>query len=127
MNLASRLQAQAEPGCVLISEATHGLVAGLVETAFASEDAGNLTSAVGAVVIEDHGVFVANLGHRSGRGVLPLDDHDGLVVQPELLPGDAFERLVERAEPAGQNGEGVRPLDHALLALVHGADDDEFA
>jgi class 3 adenylate cyclase len=34
VNLASRLQAQAEPGCVFITEATHVLVAGLVEAAF---------------------------------------------------------------------------------------------
>lgn len=34
VNLASRLQAQADPGGVFVSEATYGLVAGLVETAF---------------------------------------------------------------------------------------------
>ena len=34
VNFASRLQAQAEPGGVFVSEATHGLVAGLVETVF---------------------------------------------------------------------------------------------
>jgi class 3 adenylate cyclase len=35
VNLASRLQTLAEPGTVYLSEATHGLVQGLVETTFA--------------------------------------------------------------------------------------------
>ena len=38
-NLASRLQTLAEPGTVLLSEATHRLVQGLVETTFAGEHA----------------------------------------------------------------------------------------
>ena len=37
VNLASRLQTLAEPGTVLLSEATHRLVEGLVETSFAGE------------------------------------------------------------------------------------------
>ncbi len=39
VNLASRLQTLAEPGTVLLSEATHRLVEGLVETSFAGEHA----------------------------------------------------------------------------------------
>src|SRR5208283_4570974 len=37
VNLASRLQTLAEPGTVLLSEATHRLVEGLVEMSFAGE------------------------------------------------------------------------------------------
>jgi predicted ATPase len=37
VNLASRLQALAEPGAIYLSEATHRLVQGLVETTFAGE------------------------------------------------------------------------------------------
>ena len=39
MNLASRLQTLAEPGTVFLSEATHRLVEGLVETSFAGAHA----------------------------------------------------------------------------------------
>ena len=39
VNLASRLQALAEPGTVVLSEATHRLVEGLVETSFAGAHA----------------------------------------------------------------------------------------
>src|ERR1700756_755801 len=56
-----------------------------------------------------------------------IDDEDRLVVQAELLPGDHLEGLVERAEPARQNREGVRHLEHAALALVHRADDEKLA
>src|SRR5215472_5378980 len=56
-----------------------------------------------------------------------VHDHDGLVVEAELFPGHALESLVERAEAARQDREGVRPLEHALLPLVHGAHDDELA
>ena len=56
-----------------------------------------------------------------------VDDHDRLVVQAELLPGDDLERLVERAEAARQHREGIGHLEHAALALVHAVDDDELA
>jgi class 3 adenylate cyclase len=39
VNLAARLQALAEPDCILMSEATHRLVQGLVEATFAGERA----------------------------------------------------------------------------------------
>ena len=39
VNLAARLQTLAEPGTVYLSEATHRLVQGLVETTFAGEHA----------------------------------------------------------------------------------------
>ena len=56
-----------------------------------------------------------------------IDDEDRLVVEPELLPGDDLEGLVERAEAAGQHGEGVGQLEHPAFALVHAVDDDELA
>src|SRR3546814_9019778 len=44
-----------------------------------------------------------------------VDQHDRLVVQPELLPGDDLEGFVERAEASGQNDESVGPFDHHPL------------
>src|SRR6266478_3467573 len=55
-----------------------------------------------------------------------VDDDDRLVMQQELLPGDDFKRFLNRADPAGEDGEGVGPLEHELLALVHAADDDQL-
>src|SRR3546814_2016204 len=56
-----------------------------------------------------------------------VDHHDGLVVQLELAPGDDLERLVQRAEAAGQDGEGVRHLEHQVLARMHGIEDVQIA
>src|SRR5229473_709241 len=55
-----------------------------------------------------------------------VDDDDRLVMQQELLPGDDFKRFLDRADPAGEDGEGVGPLEHELLALMHAADDDQL-
>src|SRR5690606_18842717 len=52
-----------------------------------------------------------------------VNQHDRLVVQPKLPPGQNLERLVERAEAARQDGKGVRQLDHQALAGVHAVDD----
>src|SRR3546814_8135905 len=56
-----------------------------------------------------------------------VDQHDRLVVQPELLPGDDLEGFVERAEASGQNDESVGPFDHHPLAGMHAVDDVELA
>src|SRR5260221_5000294 len=56
-----------------------------------------------------------------------VDQDDRLVVQPKLLPGDDLEGLLDRADSAGQYGEGVGALEHQVLALVHAADDDQLA
>ena len=56
-----------------------------------------------------------------------VDDDERLVVQAELPPGDHLDGLVERAEAARQHGEGVGDLEHALLALMHAADDDHVS
>src|SRR3546814_19216872 len=55
-----------------------------------------------------------------------VDQHDRLVVQPELLPGDDLEGFVERAEASGQNDESVGPFDHHPLAGMHAVDDVEL-
>ena len=52
-----------------------------------------------------------------------IDDDDRFVVQAKLLPGDDLERLVQGAEPAGQDDEGVRAVEHHALAGVHAVDD----
>src|SRR5579863_5938151 len=56
-----------------------------------------------------------------------VDDHDRLVVKPQLLPGDDLDRLVERAEAARQHHEAVGELEHALLARMHAGNDDHLA
>ena len=61
---------------------------------------------------------------RGGTG--HVADQDRLVVQAKLPPGDDLDRLVERAETAGQRNEGIGGLEHALLAGVHGSGDDKF-
>ena len=58
-------------------------------------------------------------------GEVPVDveEHDRLGDQPELVPRQQLERLVERAEAAGQGDEPVGQLGHPGLALVHRVDD----
>ena len=51
-----------------------------------------------------------------------VDNHDRLVVQTKLAPGDHFDRLVDGADPARQGDEGVGQFEHALLAQVHRVD-----
>jgi len=48
-------------------------------------------------------------------------------VKAELPPGDDFEELLERSEPAGQGQKGVGMRRHERLALVHRADDVQAA
>ena len=42
-----------------------------------------------------------------------------LVVDPELLPGEHLEELVEAAEAAGQDDEPVGAVEHRALPGVH--------
>ena len=55
-----------------------------------------------------------------------IQQNDRLGMEPELLPGDDLQRLVERPQPAGQDHETVGQLEHAVLALVHGGGNDLF-
>ena len=48
-------------------------------------------------------------------------------MQSELTPRQHLERLVERADPARQNREGIGPLCHDAFAIVHRIDDDQLA
>ena len=59
---------------------------------------------------------------QSDKGVpepARVQNEDGLVVQPDLTPGQYLEKLVERARSAGQDNHGIRIGEHHLLALVH--------
>ncbi len=53
-----------------------------------------------------------------------VDDHDRLLVAAELRPGQLLDQLLQRADAARQRHEGVGPLEHHALALVHVAGDD---
>src|ERR1051326_1755836 len=48
-----------------------------------------------------------------------VDEHHGLPMEVELLPGDDLDRLVERPEAAGKHDERVGELEHRALAIVH--------
>ena len=56
-----------------------------------------------------------------------IEKKDRLSMQVELPPTQGLEHLVERADAARQHGEGIGPLGHQPLALVHRRDDREFA
>ena len=55
-----------------------------------------------------------------------IDQDDRLVMQAELAPGQDLEGLVQRAEPAGHDGEGVGLLEHHVFALMHAVDHDQL-
>jgi len=47
-------------------------------------------------------------------------------VQPKLLPGENFKRLVQGAEAARQDNEGVGDRRHLVFPVMHVVADDEF-
>jgi hypothetical protein len=51
-----------------------------------------------------------------------IDNHDRFVMPVQLLPGDHFQRFVQRSHAAGQHHEGVGQVEHALLAAMHTVD-----
>ena len=57
---------------------------------------------------------------------LDVDQHDRLGVAAELRPGQLLDQLLERTDAARQGDEGIRPVEHQLLALVHVLDDDQL-
>ena len=48
-----------------------------------------------------------------------VEHDDGFEVNAELLPGNDFEQLFERADAAGQGYAGIAHRGHALLAAAH--------
>src|SRR5690625_7897171 len=48
-----------------------------------------------------------------------VEEDDGLVVQAELAPGKHLEELLQGAQAAGENTEGIGMLCHPHLALMH--------
>ena len=57
---------------------------------------------------------------------LDVDQHDGLGVAAELGPRELLHQLLQRADAAGERDEGIRPVEHQLLALVHVLDHDHL-
>ena len=55
-----------------------------------------------------------------------IGDENRLRVAIELRPGQLLDQLLQRADPARQGDEGVRPIEHRLLALMHAVDDEHF-
>ena len=64
-------------------------------------------------VVEEHEQRVIKAIH--------VDEHDGLVMQPQRLPREHLEQLLKRTVSAGQRDEGVGAAADELLAGVHGA------
>ncbi len=67
-----------------------------------------------------------DIPEEGGQG-LPVaalvDDHDRLAVEAQGPPGEDLEELLQGADAAGQDHEGVGTLEHLQFALVHGLDD----
>ena len=53
-----------------------------------------------------------------------VQDDDGLVVDPEVFPGDDLEEFFHRAAASGQGDRRIGELGHPLLAFVHGVHRD---
>ena len=55
-----------------------------------------------------------------------IGEQDRLVVEPELLPAEDLEHLVEGADATGQNGECICSLRHQTFSLMHALDHHQF-
>ncbi len=55
-----------------------------------------------------------------------VGDDDRLRMPAELRPGELLDQFLDGADAARERDEGVGPLEHHALALVHVLDDDEF-
>eukprot|EP00913_Durusdinium_trenchii_P021341 g20054.t1 len=55
-----------------------------------------------------------------------IGENHRLLVAPELAPGHDFDDLLERPDAARQGHEGIRPLEHLVLALMHVGGDDQL-
>jgi hypothetical protein len=55
-----------------------------------------------------------------------IEQPDGLEVQAELKPGKYFDYFFESANPSRQRYEGIGKLSHAMLALVHGLNNNKL-
>ncbi|HEX6843415.1 MAG TPA: adenylate/guanylate cyclase domain-containing protein [Stellaceae bacterium] len=98
INLASRLQALADPGTVLMSEATHRLVEGFIESRFAGEH---------RVKGRQEALNLYRLD-RVRTGVGRFDDSMRRGLSPFVGRGAAFELLEARLAAIGQ---GLRVVD----------------
>lgn len=52
-----------------------------------------------------------------------IEQQDGLLVKPEGVPGEDFEKFLEGAEASGERDEGIGSLTDKSLARVHGVGD----
>ena len=81
-----------------------------------------------AVLLFEHalGDGVIEEGEQGIVEAIDVEQQDGFRVEPEGLPGEDFEHLLEGSEAAGEDEEGVGLLAHESLAGVHGVDDVEL-
>ncbi len=70
---------------------------------------------------------VVHEGDEPVEVAFDVEQTAGLFVKTELPPGDDFEELFERSEPAGQRNERVGERSHQRLALVHRTDHVQLA
>ena len=67
---------------------------------------------------------VKSIISKNGRQKpLDVEEDDGLPVQVEPAPAHQLDHLLQRADAARKDGEGVGLLEHDPLAVMHGGDD----
>lgn len=74
-----------------------------------------------------HEMLVNHLVERSEDGIkesVGVHDDDRLAVQTELLPREAFEEFLHRANSPRQSDHSIDHLDDGGFALVHGLGND---
>ena len=94
------------------------------EHIFDAGDGGEQLARLG--VGETGGDYIIDQGKEALPITADIENDDGLGMLAQLLPGDDLQALVEGAEAAGQNDEGIGQAEHGIFAGVHGADFEQF-